>query len=287
MDISVVVPVFNGENSIEQLFNKIKEALGDKCIFECILVHDGGSSKSWEKIEILAANNKGLVKGYKLAQNYGQHNAIILGINISQGDFIVTLDDDLQHDPKYIPLLIEKQRQTGADVVYAYYNDIKQPFRRRIASQILRKLLVKQIHGISPFYSPYRLLKKKIGTSLVSAKRNYAFIDAIIAQFTTSTEAIEIEHNPRISGYSSYSDIKLLKHTFNILNSFSGLRKCNLIISLLLGAFSFALYCVSSSLYLFFGIISALLLGFWLLAFFYYRTGRRNSILPEVLISVG
>ena len=287
MDVSVVVPVFNGENSIEEIFNKVNDAIGSQLSFEYILVHDGGSQKSWGIIDDIANKNKEVIRGFRLARNYGQHKAIIFGIHKSKGDFIVTLDDDLQHDPKYIPLMIETQKQTGADVVYAYYHDIKQPFIRRIASQILRKLLVRVIPGIYPFYSPYRLIKKEIGVRMVSTRSVCVFIDAIIAQLTTSMKSIVIEHKPRNGGNSSYSNFRLLKHVFNILNCFSSLREYNLIIALIMVVASFSMYIVSQSCFMVFGIIAAFLLGLWMFAFICYTIERRKNCFPETLVSVG
>jgi glycosyltransferase involved in cell wall biosynthesis len=281
MDISVVVPVFNGENSIEDIFNGINDAISDRFSFEYILVHDGGSQKSWDIINDLANNHRGVVRGFKLTRNYGQHKAIIFGISKSKGDLIITLDDDLQHDPKYIPLIVEKQRQTGADVVYAYYHDIKQPIIRRSASQLLRKVLVKLIPGISPFYSPYRLIKKEIGVRMVSAKSVCIFMDAIVAQLTTSMESIDIEHKQRNGGKSSYSNIKLIRHVFNILNCYSSLREYNLKMTLIMLIVTFILYSSSIYLYMISGIITALLFGFWAFACICYSFERLNNSFPE------
>jgi undecaprenyl-phosphate 4-deoxy-4-formamido-L-arabinose transferase len=286
MDISVVVPVFNGEDSIEVLYNGINDAIGGQFSFEYILVHDCGSQKSWEIINDLANKLRGVVRGFRLDKNYGQHKAILFGISESKGKLIITLDDDLQHDPSYIPLMIKKQKQTEADVVYSYYHDIKQPSVRRIASQLLRKLLVRLIPGISPFYSPFRLVKKEIGARMVSAKSSCVFIDAIISQLTTSMEWIVIEHKPRWGGNSSYSDFKLLKHAFNILNCFSSLREYNLMVALIMIVVSFLMYNISQTLFIISGLISILLLGLWALAFICYKVGYNNSSFPKASVSV-
>ena len=103
---SVVVPVYNSEQSLEPLCERIGAVLGSMAVpFELLLVNDGSEDASWEAISRLCAEH-GFVRGLNLMRNYGQHNALLLGIREARNEIVVTLDDDLQHPPEEIPLLL-------------------------------------------------------------------------------------------------------------------------------------------------------------------------------------
>ena len=121
MDLSIIIPVYNSENILENLINKIHESFNKRLFtknFEVILVNDFSHDQSWEKIKFLT-NKFVNVKGVCLSENYGQHNALLCGIRQAKYDLIVTLDDDLQNPPEEIPKLLEKLDE-GFDVVYGY-----------------------------------------------------------------------------------------------------------------------------------------------------------------------
>ncbi len=103
--VSVVVPVYNGARSIAELVARLDALANDAAIHEIVLVDDASSDESWAVIGVLAAANP-RVHGVTLAQNAGQHAALLAGIATSSGDVIITMDDDLQHRPEDIPLLL-------------------------------------------------------------------------------------------------------------------------------------------------------------------------------------
>ncbi len=101
--ISVVVPVYNSESSLQILVERLRDILqtqSDK--YEVLLVNDGSGDNSWDVVEMLAKSFE-FIKGINLMRNYGQHNALLAGIRAAQYDTIVTIDDDLQHPPKKYP----------------------------------------------------------------------------------------------------------------------------------------------------------------------------------------
>ena len=125
MKISIVVPVFNSSDILDELVIRIKNVLEKsdyKDNFELILINDFSSDNSWIKIKNLRKKYF-FIKGINLRENFGQHNAIMAGLNNLSGDYVITLDDDLQHPPEYIPNIIEKLNDF--DVCYTNYKNRK------------------------------------------------------------------------------------------------------------------------------------------------------------------
>ena len=116
--ITVVIPVYNSEASLPELCRRLTEVLSAVgTSYEMIFVNDCSRDCSWEVISQLAVAVPG-VRGINLMRNYGQHNALLCGIRAARGDLIVTMDDDLQHQPEEIPRLLARLDE-GFDVVYA------------------------------------------------------------------------------------------------------------------------------------------------------------------------
>jgi undecaprenyl-phosphate 4-deoxy-4-formamido-L-arabinose transferase len=119
MNISVVIPVYNGQHTVAELverLGKVLPAVSDA--YETILVCDGSPDDSWPLIEQLAARYA-WVRGIDLMRNYGQHNALLCGVRAARYEIIVTMDDDLQHPPEEIPVLLAKLAE-GYDVVLVF-----------------------------------------------------------------------------------------------------------------------------------------------------------------------
>src|SRR5438270_7208887 len=133
MNISVVVPVFNGSSSLPELVSRLQPVLHDLCEnYEVILVNDGSEDGSWETITRLTAEHVWM-HGIDLMRNYGQHNALLCGIRAARHEIVVTLDDDLQHPPEELPKLLS-QLQSGFDVVYGAPQQQQHGFWRDLAS---------------------------------------------------------------------------------------------------------------------------------------------------------
>ena len=241
MKISVIVPVYNGEKTIRELFRRISAELDGSFQYEVIFVYDCGKDKSWEVITELIESYPENVKGFHFAGNYGQHNAILYGIKNASGDFIVTLDEDLQHDPAYIKPLIGKQQEGDYDVVYAVFNNLAHPRLRNITSQMLRWLLKLTVPGIFTDYSPYRIIRKETAEDITRLKSSYTFIDGYLGWVTKKFGTIKAKHFRRTNGDSSYSLYKLIKHAALIEIAYSPLKKRILFTALGLNFFSLIL----------------------------------------------
>ncbi|MBN1597326.1 MAG: glycosyltransferase family 2 protein [Bacteroidales bacterium] len=221
MDLTVIVPVYHGEKTIRELYNRIKETLDGKFDYEILFIYDSGKDNSWEIIQELIGSDPSSVRGFRLVRNYGQHNALLFGMTKAHGDLIITMDEDFQHDPYHIPDLIAKQRTGDYDVVYGKFKSIQHPVPRIWASEMLRKLLILIVPGIHPDYSSFRLIKRSLAERINIIKNSYGFIDGYVGGCTEKITTVAIEHNRRTSGQSSYSFFKLLKHALFIVLAYS------------------------------------------------------------------
>ncbi len=231
MDISVVVPVYNGEKTITGLFERICGELEGKYSYEVIFVHDHGNERSREVIERIVANKPEVARGYFLPINTGQHKAILAGIRESTGDFIITMDEDLQHDPAYIIPLMEKQKEGGYDVVYAKFIKLEHHGLRVRMSEFLRFILRIIVPGLYHYYSPFRLIRRDIAMKILPLYYSYTFIDGSLGTVTDNFGYIDAIHHRRPDGESSYSYYRLLKHALLITWNYSLFSKCRKSIS--------------------------------------------------------
>ena len=141
--LSVVIPVFNEEENLDELIRRCLSACDRTgCLFEIVLVDDGSSDGSAEKIDTAAKNNPGKVVGVFLNRNYGQHAAVIAGFEQSKGDIIITLDADLQNPPEEIPRLVDAIEK-GYDVVGSVRRHRRDTLFRRVASAVINKAVQK------------------------------------------------------------------------------------------------------------------------------------------------
>jgi undecaprenyl-phosphate 4-deoxy-4-formamido-L-arabinose transferase len=219
---SIVVPVYNGEKTVEALFQQTQKFFeSNKLSFEMIFVHDCGPENSWEVLTKLKQKYPNKIIIIKLSRNFGQHNAVICGIESSNGEFVITMDEDLQHNPFDIERLIEEQTKADYDVVYGKYENREHSNTRNLGSWFLKKMIVVGIPDIHPDYSSFRLIKKDIAKSTVNMHNSYTFLDGYISWITTHCSSCIVRHNIRQGGESSYSFKKLVNHTINIFITFS------------------------------------------------------------------
>lgn len=224
MKLSFIIPVYHGEQTIQPLFECIKNAcLKYQYQFEAIFVWDCGPDRSWEKIVELKQLYPELIKGIRLSRNFGQHNAIICGFAHTQGDYMVTMDEDLQHNPDEVNLLVKKQQEDDYDVVYGHYPDRQHNGFRNMTSQLLKKLLETGIPDLHPHYSAYRLIKRDIALATLEMQNSYTFLDGYFSWITTHVSSLEVSHHSRQAGVSSYTLKKLINHSINIFVTFSNL----------------------------------------------------------------
>lgn len=221
--VSIVVPVFNGENTIEELFYACKSEMEFLSFdFEMIFVDDASRDNSWEKITKLKSNHPDQIVGIKMGRNSGQHMAVICGCNLSKADFVITMDDDLQHKPEDIRLLFAKQKEQNADLVYGVFKQKKGSVVRNAGSFFLRRMSKYTANTIGDG-SSFRLMKRELVEKISQHFHSFVFIDEMIYWYTTDITTVSVEHRARKSGRSGYSFFGLLKLFSNILINYTAI----------------------------------------------------------------
>jgi undecaprenyl-phosphate 4-deoxy-4-formamido-L-arabinose transferase len=221
--ISVVIPVYNAEDCLHELYRQLilsLEAVSKD--FEIIMIEDCGYDRSWDIIVELSKTDK-RVRGIQLSRNFGQHNALLCGIRAARGEAIVTIDDDLQHPPEEIPKLLEKLAE-GYDVIYGTAQKEQHGFWRNMASRIT-KLVLRSAMGsdIARHVSAFRAFRTQIREAFANYQGSFISIDVLLTWGTTSFCALPVRHDPRRTAVSNYTFRRLLTQALNMLTGFSTL----------------------------------------------------------------
>lgn len=218
--LSIVVPVYRSQRIIEELYARVRDAVEPiDPDFEFILVEDCGGDDSWSVIERLAAKDS-RVHGIKMSRNFGQHAATICGIGRASGQWIVTLDDDLEHPPESIPDLYHKA-QEGYDLVYGVYPVRTHKLWRNVTSDVARWSFKKAIPSLNDNYTSFRCIRKEIASVLETFDSPFPFVDGYLSWITGNYGTVRVAHNNRDAGHSNYNFRKLITHALNIFVTFS------------------------------------------------------------------
>jgi len=221
--ISVVIPVYNSQDSIGQVVDGLVDALpsvADR--YEIILVEDASADQSWQTIE-KKIQEYDCVHGYQLMRNYGQHNALLCGIRKARYEIIVTMDDDLQHPIDKLELLLS-ELDKGYDVVYGSPQKERHSFLRNIASQMTKFVLQRAMGAeIAQNISAYRVFRTEIRRAFADYHGPNVNIDVLLTWGARRFSAVTVPHKPREIGQSNYTLSKLITHAFNMMTGFSSL----------------------------------------------------------------
>ena len=222
--VSVVVPVYNSEKSLEELCQRIDSTFrGIDRDYDIILVDDGSLDNSWKVMKSIRFKTK-KAKIIRLGRNFGQHNALMCGLSHASGDFIVTMDDDLQHPPEEIPKLIEAIENSGNDVVYGTYKKKEHSLLKNLGSFVYRRLMAGIFKNDSDRNkSSFRIIRRGLLQYITSDKTPNPVLEAMISFVTKKTSCIHIEHCKRSYGRTTYSTKKLLKQFFHSITYYTNL----------------------------------------------------------------
>lgn len=219
--ISVVIPVYNAEQTLTELYHRLISAMEELTdSFEVIMIEDCGTDHSWEMIKALAENDNRII-GKKLSRNYGQHNALLCGIRTARYELTLTMDDDLQHPVREIKKLIDKLNE-GFDVVYGSPKQEKHTLWRNIAS-ILTKITLKKAMGINAArnVSAFRVFRTRIRDAFADFQSPSVSIDVLLAWGSHNFSSIKVAHDSRLAGTSNYTFRSLLRHAVDVYTGYS------------------------------------------------------------------
>jgi undecaprenyl-phosphate 4-deoxy-4-formamido-L-arabinose transferase len=219
MNLSIVIPVYRGEGTIETLVGRLGYVLPQLAgKYEVILVHDGSPDQSWPVIEKLAKNCK-WVKGIRLMRNYGQHNATLCGVRAAQYEVTVTMDQDLQHPPEEIPQLLKKLDE-GFDVVYGSPRKLPQGFWRNFMTASIKRLLAR-VMGVPSVknISAFRAFRTHLRDAFANFQSPSPTMDVLLSWGTTRFTSVQVDIAP--ARESNYKFFALVKAAALILTGYS------------------------------------------------------------------
>ena len=218
---SVIIPVYKSENILtETLISTVNSLNKHKLNYEIILVDDNSPDKVWQIIKDFSKNNK-KITGLRFIKNFGQHTAILCGFEHAKGDYIITMDDDMQNPPSEIIKLINKAHE-GYDLVFGKYKEKRHALYRKIGTKLvgyLNKKIFQKPENIS--LTNFRIIHKSIIDRLLSYKTVYPYIPGLVLMFATNIANTEVVHMPRKNGKSNYSFFKIIQLISRILFNYS------------------------------------------------------------------
>ncbi len=222
--LSLVIPVYGSEPVLPELVRRLQAMFdqqgrpsGD---YELILVCDCSPDRSWAVIRSLAKQYP-WVRGILLRMNAGQHNALMAGFSKARGRVIVTMDDDLQHAPEDIPLLLAELAQ-GRDMVYARFKSRKHAGWKVAGSRLndlVAGYLMNKPKGL--YLSPFRAMTADIRDDILRYQGPYVYVDGLILSVTRNIGTVDVDHHERYAGDSGYSLRKSISLWLKMATNFS------------------------------------------------------------------
>jgi polyisoprenyl-phosphate glycosyltransferase len=215
--LSIVVPVFNAAPALMALQTEIEKVMTEQGIpYKLIMVDDGSEDNSWEVMRAIKNKNPEKVIAIRMSKNYGQHNAIFCGMRHAKGDYVITMDDDLQHPPDQVIKLIECIEKTGADMVYGISEYYKRSWKRKIWRWGF-KMSGKMTFSDTKEGSSFRLLKKDLVNKLVLHDQEFVFMDELVAWYTLNIGYTKVRHDASKLTHSRYPFSRLRKLYYNLV----------------------------------------------------------------------
>jgi undecaprenyl-phosphate 4-deoxy-4-formamido-L-arabinose transferase len=219
--LSVVVPVYGSANTLPSLVDRLRAVLESIRIrYELIFVEDGGMDDTWRVLEDLATKHQDVVVAIQLMRNFGQHNAVMCGLRQALGEFIVTLDDDLQNPPEEIPKLLEAIESGGYDLVYGEYGSKKHEPWRNFGTFLVNRFY-RIVFRSKVTVTSFRIMRRDLAQSILSYDLNFTFLDGLLAWNTQRIGSREVAHHPRKDGKSGYTLPRLITLAMNLFTNFS------------------------------------------------------------------
>ncbi|MDX6307369.1 MAG: polyisoprenyl-phosphate glycosyltransferase [Nocardioidaceae bacterium] len=218
---SIVVPVFNSAGQVGDTVDRIVSELeGQGLSYELILVNDGSSDGSWDVIAERARRNPHVV-AVNLLRNYGQHNANLAGFREVTGDYVITMDDDLQNPPDQIRVLIDEAMK-GRDVVFGAFESKKSAAYRKLGSSLIGRIN-RRVFGQPPdlVVSNFRILRRDVVDRICASRTAYPYITGQALMYSSNRSNVPVRHDPAKVGKSRYSTSRIVRLVLTILFSYT------------------------------------------------------------------
>lgn len=219
--LSIVIPVYNAEKTIESLCYTLIDLYSKKFSLEIVLVNDCSKDSTNTICQRLHQYHHEIITYIRLAKNFGEHNAVMAGLSKVTGDLCVIMDDDFQNPPDEIKRLIEEIEQ-GYDVVYTQYPRKQDHAWRNFGSQFndkMANLILKKPANL--YLSSFKIMNRFMVDEMVKYTGPDPYIDAIILRTTMNIGSVKVRHDKRRHGRSGYTLKKLISLWGNMVISYS------------------------------------------------------------------
>jgi glycosyltransferase involved in cell wall biosynthesis len=221
LDLSLVIPVYNGSQTINEVVEQIQSVLAD-LRYEIVLVNDGSSDRSEDVCADLVERYPSRVFLVQLARNFGEHNAVLAGFKHTCGQYVAVLDDDGQNRAEDALRMFVYAKEHDVDVVYARYRNREHPTFRILGSWFNDKmatLLLKKPRDL--YLSSFKVMRRFVVDEIVKYSGPFPYIDGLILRVTRRIGQIDVEHRQRQAGRSGYTLSKLIGLWLNMFVGFS------------------------------------------------------------------
>lgn len=218
---SIVVPVFNSVDLVGETVDQIMQVFEDAGLaYELILVNDGSRDGSWDVIAERAKANPRII-ALDLLRNYGQHHANLAGFRESTGDYVITMDDDLQNPPDQVLALIDEAMR-GRDLVFGRFERKQSAGYRRIGSKAI-SMVNRRIFGQPRdlAVSNFRLLRRDVVRRICESRTAHPYITGQALLASSNRAHVPVNHQPRPVGKSNYNLVRILRLVLTIMFSYS------------------------------------------------------------------
>jgi len=217
MTLSIVVPLYNEEENILLLYEKLKESLNPlQMEYEMIFVDDGSMDRTLPILEEIQSRDKRVVV-LSLRRNFGQTAAFAAGFDFAHGDVIVTLDGDLQNDPADIPKLLKLMKDH--DLVSGWRKKRKDPFFSRRLPSIIANWLISNVTGVRlhDYGCSLKAYRRDVIKNLKLYGEMHRFIPAVASWYGVRVGEVETAHHPRLRGSSKYGISRTIKVVLDLI----------------------------------------------------------------------
>lgn len=219
--VSVVIPVYNAEQTIANLCRELIAVLSGDYGLELVLINDASCDSTDKVCRELVAEHPGAIVYARLSRNFGEHNAVMAGLNLARGEYVVIMDDDFQNPPDEVPLLLAEIGK-GYDVVYSQYLEKNDSMFRNLGSYLngsMARVILDKPANL--YLSSFKAMNRFVVEELVIHKTPKPYLDAMILGITRNIGVVNVRHDPRRAGKSGYSFKKLVALWGDMIVSYS------------------------------------------------------------------
>jgi glycosyltransferase involved in cell wall biosynthesis len=219
--LSIVIPLFNAALTLPALYQELS-ALEISGGLELILVNDGSCDETEEIAVRLTRESRIPITLLSLSRNFGEHNAVLAGLRASTGQYVVTMDDDLQNPPSEVLRLLTVAESEQHDVVYAIYERKEHAWWRNLGSTLTNFIADYVVDKPKKLYlSSFRCMTRLVADEVAKSRNPYPYIDGLIFQITQNAGVVRVRHLEREQGQSGYTLRKLVRLWMSMLVNFS------------------------------------------------------------------